>query len=272
MTELTAQQIEGRLISALATIATVWDRMLEPPSRRPGQRTNGTGITLPDTAEEADDTPRHVQVIDARRDVTDTLRGWCQVTVETHDVQHGIPPGTDAPSMARFLTRWSYLLAEHEAAIDLLDEIEAARATVEKWAPPQQPPPVGWQPRRRTMKLGACPLMWQDPDETDDQPCPGVLLGDEEGWVTCTRCGTRAVADWWEAQIAGHGDDTPVEERTVTAEQIVDLARTEFGQRIKPDAVWQWVRRNRLAPIDNNTKPHRYPLRDVVVLLMRKAG
>ena len=75
----TAQQIEGRLTAALSTIETTWDRMLTPPSSKPGPRTKGTGVNLPDDSEEADDTPRLVQLVDARREVTLCLRSWCQV-------------------------------------------------------------------------------------------------------------------------------------------------------------------------------------------------
>lgn len=244
---LTPQQIEGRLTSALATIEAAWDRMLTPPTRRPGQRTNGTGITLDDDSEATDDTPRVVQLVDARREVTLCLRSWCQVTVEDHNVEHGIPSGADVPGMARFLSRWSFLLAEHEAAADLLDEVTAARVKVEKWAPPHQHPPADWRPPLRTMKLGACPLTWQDPETAEDKPCPGSLRGDEFGWVTCDKCGTQAVMGWWEQQLSE--DMRP---GLMTLDEVRVYLHRMHGMRLTTRALRAWVERDLLVHSDKN--------------------
>lgn len=238
----TPQQIEGRLLASLATIAAAWDDMLEPPARRPGQRVNGTGAALPDDADATGDTPRAVQVIDARRDVIAIMRSWCQVTVETHNVTHGIPSGQDVPGMAGFLARWSYLLAEHDAALDLLDEIETARATVEKWAPPQNERPRDWKPRPWTIRLGACPLTWQDPETADDKPCPGRLVGHEDGWITCNTCGTRAVPTWWEEKTYGEGG-APM----MTAAQLVTWLHRQYGMVVQKATIRQWVTRGYLT-------------------------
>ncbi len=261
MTELTAQQIEGRLVSSLATIRDLWDEMLTPPANRPGNK-GGGGVLLDDHAESDADTPRMIRIVDTRHTVTATLNAWCRVAVEDHDVEHHIPGGHDVPGMCDFLTRWAYLLAEHDAARDLLDEVSIARAKVERIARPQ---------RQEGLRLGACPLTWQEPETATDKACPGRLVGDEEGWVTCSRCGTRAVAGWWEAHMTGE-DRGDIETRTVTVAEIVELARSQFGQRIQPAAVWQWVNRNRLSPVDPDAKPHRFRTKDVVVLLMRRAG
>jgi len=277
MTEdrLTPAQVEDRLVTALGDIVEHWDAMLTPPTKRPGA-TGGGGVLLPDDAEAskartvlegqlmaAPDLPRITQVVDVRAAATTTLNGWCRAVIEDHTATLGIPGGYDVPGMCAFLIRWAPRIADDAGpSLVMLEEVQAVASAVHALAEPAG---------RGALRLGACPLTWQDPSTSDDLPCPGRLTGDEEGWITCSRCGTRAVADWWEARIAGHGDAEPVE-RTVTASEIVELARSEFGQRIKPDAVWQWVRRNRLSPVDVDTKPHRYPLRDVVVLLMRKAG
>ena len=239
---LTPQQIEGRLLAALSTIEATWDAMLTPPAPRMGTPTNGTGVSLPDDSDGTEDTPRTVQVMDARLDVIACLRSWCQVVVEDHDVEHGIPSGKDAPGMARFLTRWSYLLAEHEAALDLLEEVCAACATVEKWAPPQHHPPATWAPPLRTMKLGSCPLTWQDPDTAEDHPCPGQLRGDEEGWVTCNGCGTRAVMGWWEQQLAE--DMRP---HLMTLDEVRVYLHRQHGMRLTRRALRAWVERDHLV-------------------------
>lgn len=275
VTELTAQQIEGRLISALATIRDLWAEMIAPPTVRLGRSPSGGGGSLADDAEvatastlldaalaSAPDIDRTLQVVEIRSAATTALNGWCRTIVQDHDVEHGIPSGMDVPAMCAFLHRWAYLAAEHDAARDMLDELTKVAAAVERIARPQ---------RQEGLRLGACPLTWREPETAEDKPCPGRLVGDEEGWVTCDRCGTRAVAGWWEAHMTGE-DRGDIETRTVTVAEIVDLARSQFGQRIQPAAVWQWVNRNRLSPVDADAKPHRFRTKDVVVLLMRRAG
>ena len=242
-TRPTPQQIEGRLASALSTIATLWPTMIQPPSSGTRPRTTGTGALLDDADTRDDDMRRLERLIEARREVMLCLRSWCQVTVEDHDVQHGIPVGTDVPAMCGFLTRWSYLLAEHEAALDLLAEVEAARGAVERWAPPASHPPAGWAPPRRTMRLGSCPLIHQDPVTSDDAPCAGQLRGDEDGWVTCDGCGTEAVMGWWERQL--YGEDGL---RGMTIREVVTYLHSQHGRRCTVRGLRAWVTRGDLVP------------------------
>lgn len=264
---LTPQQIEGRLTAALITIAASWDDMLVvPPAARPGRRTNGTGVTLDDKAEASDDTPRAVQVIDARAPIAAVLNSWCRVVVQDHDVEHGIPSGTDVPDMARFLSRWAYLMAEHEAAEDLLEEIQAARSVVERWAPPKQHPPAGWRPRPRTMRLGGCPLTWQDPEDAADKPCPGTLRGDEDGWVRCDKCGTAAVMGWWEQQV--HGEDgLPL----MTLDGVRAYLHRAHGLRLTTRALRAWVERGQLHATDKDDAGRNlYAVEDVEDAMTRR--
>lgn len=234
---LTAEQIDGRMRSALAAISAGWDDMLtHPPAARVGQRTTGTGAILADDSHSDDDTPRLLRVIEDRAQVTASLNGWCRVVIEDHDVEHGIPDGTDVPKMCEFLTRWTYLMAEHAAALDLLEELRSARSLVAKWCPPTQHRPHGWHPRPRSMRLGACPLTWQDPATAQDRPCPGVLRGDEDGWVTCDACGTRAVMGWWEQRLHGEDGLAPM-----TLEEVRVYLHRMHGMRLTLRTLRSWV-------------------------------
>lgn len=272
---LTTDQLEGKIVAALSTIRDLWEDMLTPPTRRLGTRGGGGGALLADDAEvtatetwldaalmDAPDLPRSTNLGDVRAAATTALNGWCRTIVDDHDVHHGIPHGQDVPGMCEFLLRWRAQAAESDGAQVMLEELRKVASSVRRYAEPEG---------RSGLRLGACPLTWQDPETAQDRPCPGRLVGMDDGWVTCSGCGTRAVPEWWEQRAQG-GDLVPAEDRTVTAAELVDLARDEFGQRIAPAAVWQWVKRGRLVPVDKDAKPHRYPLRDVVVLLMRRAG
>ena len=232
MTELTAQQIEGRLISALATIRDLWDEMMEAPARRPGTK-GGGGATLDDHAESDADTPRLIRIVDVRHQVTATLNGWCRVTIEDHDVEHHIPSGHDVKGMCVFLARWAPRMAEHDAAADLLEEVSAARRKVERIARPQRP---------AGLRLGACPLKWQNPETADDQPCPGRLHASDDGWIRCDKCGTLAVAAWWEEQTFGK-EGAPM----MTADQLVSWLHRQYGMVVQPATVRQWVKRGDLV-------------------------
>lgn len=243
---LTTQQVENRLRSHLAAISAGWDQMLtDPPAARPGQRTKGTGATLEDGADSDEDMPRLLRVIEDRAQVTATLNGWCRVTIEDHHVEHGIPDGTSAVAMCDFLTRWAYLLAEHEAAEDLLAELGQARGTVARWCSPTQHRPYGWHPRPRSMRLGSCPLTWQHPDTADDQQCPGTLRGREDGWVTCDACGTAAVMGWWERKLHGEGGLPPM-----TLAQVVTYLHHWRGITITERGLRRWISDGDLVPVD----------------------
>lgn len=261
---LTAQQIEGRTLSALATIEASWEAMLTPPSRRPGQRTHGTGATLDDKAESDDDTPRMIRMLDMRQHVTGVLNSWCRTTIEDHNVQHGIPDGHDVPALCKFLRRWSHIMAEHEAAEDMLDELKGCARDCESFAPPSQERPHDWRPKPRTMRLGACPLQWQDPADATDKPCPGTLRGDEDGWVRCDTCGTAAVMGWWEQQL-------PEAMPLMTLDEVRVYVHRQHGMRLTLSALRMWVQRGHLvhAEVDSSGR-ERYDAGAVEAALTRR--
>jgi hypothetical protein len=260
---LTPQQIDGRLAASLSTIEDLWADMLAPPAKRPGSGTRGSGVLLPDDSESAADTPRLVDVVDHRHRIALVLNAWCRAVIEDHDVTHGIPHGLDVPGMVGFLRRWSHLMAEHEAAEVMLDELESCADTVRRYAEPQ---------RRTWIALGPCPLVYTHPDTGDAQTCPGQVRSDEDDaeWATCNRCQTRAVASWWEREMFPGLE--LAEERALTTAEVVTLAHKQFGMMLTKQAVWQWVSRGELHPIDRDAKPHQFLMRHVVRSLARKAS
>ena len=238
----TPQQIENRTVAALGTIEALWEKMLTPPSPRPGPRSRSGGALLDDDSEADDDTPRLVLLVDVRASVNAVLNGWCRVVIEDHDVEHGIPGGLDVPAMCAFLRRWSHLMAEHEAAEDMLEEVDRCAKLCTVFAPPSQHAPTDWAPSPRTMKLGACPLVWQDPQTADDRQCPGTLRGDEDGWVSCDSCGTRAVMGWWEQQLYGEDGLAPM-----TLDGVRTYLHREHGIRLTRRGLQSWVDRGHLV-------------------------
>lgn len=296
MTEpLTPTQIENRLTASLSTISTLWDEMLapliEPAAWRPkGGQTTAPKATKPgewparptrgrqghapagalrddDDASNAD-MPRTDQVISIRTEVMRTLRSWCQVVVEDHDVEHGIPSGVDVPGMVAFLERWAPRMAEHQAGADLLDELDDCATAVRRCARPD---------RDTSMYLGECPTIHTDPDSGEGVQCRGSVrtldpsqsrYPTEDAEARCKRCGTTAVVTWWDQQM--NPDSTRGGEgwadRTLTADEVVTLARTDYGRPLTRAAIRKWVSREWLDPVGDDV-PHRYRLGDVVLIL-----
>lgn len=246
---LSPGKIEHRCTEALAEIEAAWDQMLTPASVVMGSK--GGGVLLDDDDESSADTPAHIVAIDVRREVGEMLNGWCRVVVDDNDVEHGIPDGVNVPAMCVFLRRWALLMSTHEAAYDMLDEVVTCARKVRHIVNP---------PRHTSIKLGPCPLTWQDPDTAEDRPCTGTVRTSskvsDQTEATCTACGTSAVAKYWEDRMLDTSDTAPL-----TAADAVPWLHRHYGKVVQRATIRQWVSRDALRAIpreDGDHGPDRY--------------
>lgn len=267
---LTAQQIEGRVIACVATIRDLWDDMLtpivEPPAWRPRTTTTGTGALLDDHDPSAADTPRATLIVSIRGEVMHTLRAWCNIITDDHRVTHGVPSGVDVPGMADYIARWAPRMAEHDAARELLDELDDCATAVRRCARPE---------RDTTLYLGPCPIEHTDPDTGHGIDCGGPVrtidpdhttYPDEQAEARCKRCGTRAVVSYWD-HLMNPGATRDMGDRPLTADQVIALARSQYGRHLTRGGIRVWVHRGRMSPIDPTDPVHTYRTRDVVAAL-----
>lgn len=231
---LSTAQIEGRLTAALRAIESAWDQMLEPTARtyRGSEHHNGSGRTqLDDDEEEAvSDLPRVDIVVDIRRNVALTLAGWCRIIIEDHNVHHGIPNGHDVPGMCTFLNRWRAQIAEHDAAEDILSEIEDCDHACNHAAYPTK--------GAAGLVLGECrePLGEGIECGTPVRVVQADMEGRDAGEIRCRGCGTRDVIEGWLLRIVGS-------EGPFTANQLIPLLHRRLGLRVTNDQLRQWVSR-----------------------------
>jgi hypothetical protein len=227
--ELTPAQIAGRLTAALATINNLWADTLEPTRGAPGLGSAGS--------KEAP-TPIPTHILDLRRDTELTLTGWALVTIEDRQLHYG-PRSNDAPGLCEFLNRHTEWLSLHDAAADILAEIQKAADRITAATRPQ---------RRDWVNLGACPLEV----DSDEGPatCGGQVRAKTEpgGTVTCQRCGTEGALTWWERIIM------PDASRLVTAAELPEFVRQQFGKAIKTPTVRKWIERGVITAAGTDDK------------------
>lgn len=249
MSEDDKAQMEGNLVRQLKRISDMWDDMLLPRGAAPaGTGTSAKGATLEDAHEyatlsdrvaaelaPAPDVPRIDQVADVRRSVTLTLNGWCRTIVEDHNVHHGIPDGMDVPGMCTFLERWRAQVADHEAAHDILDEIEAGANAVQRIARPGG--------GRTGLLLGACRQHLGEGVEcgTEVRVEP-YHLEQRHGMVRCRGCGTEDTTEGWLLRIVGT-------EGPFTTAQLIPLLHRRLGIRATSEQIRQWVARDIIKPL-----------------------
>lgn len=255
MTELA--DIERALMTALATIRDHWAALIAPPSSggvasKPAPRSL---YTRDDTDERDDDLPNLDRRIALRHDVTQALNSWARIIVEDRDLTHHLPLGTDTLGLVEFLERWARWFSGHEAAQDATDELGAWAGKVRAAAVPQ---------RRDWMPLGSCPL------EVDSEDGPTVCGGQIRAHAgrdpECQRCGTAAVASWWERVMFPDAETS----RLVTADEIVTLLHREFGQVVKPGTVRVWLSRGVIEPSGTDDKGRRLYDKGAVVYAYAK--
>lgn len=231
-------QIEQTITQALTTINGGWAHMLPhgaPPVRHGVGRT--ARITADDHSEHTGDLDALTVIVSLRRHIIEVLNGWCRLVMEDRPVTRALPDGADALSMCTFLARHAEWMAGHEAGPDMADELTPLAAQVSRIT---QPRPREW------ISLGACPLTYED-----DTVCGGQVWArprhhdhDGEVMAQCRRCGTEAVASWWERAM---WPDMGLR-ALLTADEVVTFVHRAYGRVIAPSTVRQWVRRGVITP------------------------
>ena len=208
--------LAGRIRRDLYAIADNYDEALEPARRASGSHVKAT---------KEPPLPIAAHVLDARAEAHRDLMYWTRFLLdEVRDVngdpiQHG-PNAVEVEVLVPFIATWvDWLIANHPDDADNL-------------AAPFRPE---WVP------LGKCPLDVDSPD--GPVPCGGQVRArpGEDGQMaeaTCRGCGVNAVVTWWERVLL------PEASRLVTAAELPELIRREFGKVVKEPTVRKWIERH----------------------------
>lgn len=301
-------RLEDRIVAALKTIRQEWDHMLPvgAPAVRLGGGARAVGIVADYSEPErpaggavfwladhsdARDVDVTTRLVSVRRDVQDRVNSWSRVVAEDRPVTKALPDGTDVRGMCDFLERHARWMSGHDAAPDMADELEVLVASIAGIVTPEmsQDEYLRTKPAERLL-IGHC-TEEREREDLQIKPCRGRVFAYPEGengvdehdpddpWAMCERCGSRAVVSVWlrwffpevvaEMERAEAG---ALRDRALGMSDVISLAKREFGKPVTQQAIWQWVSRGELHPIDRTTKPHTFRLGDVVDLLARKVG
>ena len=285
------QVLEQRITEALVTIRRDHALLLptKPTGSMPGLKRSASLIKHADDAERSDDIDGLTRRIDSSHHVTHVINAWVRLVLTDAHVTETAPDGFSVPSMCTFLERWARWVSGHEAAEDMADELEGLVALIRQYVPELlRHEDYHPQPIRRL--IGRCTEEIEHEDETIS-PCAGRVFAYPDGdgtemdehnadnpWATCERCGSRAVVSVWQQwmfpEVAEQTSDVmeKMRDRVLTVEEVLNLAHREFGKPTSKQALWHWVSRGQIAPINPNTKPHTFRLGDVIDLLAAKVG
>jgi len=239
---MTLHETEAALLGHLTTITDHWDAMLIPRSSGSIARGSGGSATLADDHADTDaDTDRLHRLVSLRRQTVDTLNSWSRVVMEDRPVTEALPDGASAPSMCAFLTVHAQWFAGHEAVEVAIDELRPLAARIHQLVNPA---------RKDWVSLGACPL---DVDsEEGPVKCGGQVRartgGEGETEAQCRKCGTQAVTSWWERVLM------PEASRLITAAEVPDFIRSQFGKAIKAPTVRKWIERQWIESAGSDEK------------------
>lgn len=250
MDSLTPAQIAGRMTAALATVRSLWSDMLTP-STSAGH--GGTAPILDDHDESDADASRTLRIIAVRQEVNWQVRGWCQVLVEDHDLDDAPTNGHDVLALCAFMRRHTDLMAEHEAALDALQELEDCAQAVEHCV---------YGSSQRRQKLGDCP----DPTcDGDIRVVTGVAGRDDEGrpLARCTKCKAERPQLEWAAPLGRSIPDS------LTKRELIALAHDDYGLTLSEHGVTCLVSRGTLQPVDEK-RPQRYPYMACIEYLTKR--
>lgn len=254
MDSLTQAQIAGRMTAALATVRSLWGDMLTP-STSAGH--GGTAPILDDHDESGADASRTLRIIAVRQEVNWQVRGWCQVLVEDHgvllrfyDPDETIPDGHDTLGLCAYLRKHVDLMAQHEAALDALQELEDCAQAVEHCV---------YGSSQRRQKLGDCP----DPTCDGDIRVTGGLDDDGRPLARCTRCKAERPQLEWAAPLGRSIPDS------LTKRELIALAHDDYGLTLSEHGVTCLVSRGTLQPVDDK-RPQRYPYMACIEYLTKR--
>lgn len=253
------QRIEDAIVKACASLVTDWPHMIpDGETQAPGMASR-SGVLLDDHDTRDADQRRIDKTISLRRLAQDQLNGWCRVVVEDRGTQNHLPSGVDVPAMATFVKRHAQWLSGHEAGEDCRDEVKALARAARLVVAPR---PREW------VSLGDCPLEVELTPEVGSQVCHGQVRAhphaedrDGEVMAECQRCGTEAVASWWESQMFRDAALKVL----LTAEEVVTFVHRAYGRVVKPSTVRQWDKRGTIEPAGFDDTGRRLYHRDALV-------
>ena len=208
----------GQIRKALTTITTHWDDTLEPVRRAPGSHVK---------ASKEPPLPISAHVLDVRAMCCSRLASWSLLVIEERDLHTERLSGLDVMAMADLLTRHADWLGSHEAGPLAVEELGTSAQELTNIAAPAG---KDW------MSLGTCPLV----TEVEGEPtgCTGTIRAYPEVDPYCDGCGTEAVVAWWERmQFPELGELS----RLVTAPELVAFIHKQFGRRVQPVTIRQWL-------------------------------
>ena len=225
-----AHDLAGQIRRDLYGIVDNYDEALEPARRANGSQVKAT---------REPPLPIGAHVLDVRAEAHRDLMYWTRFLLdEVKDVngdpiQHG-PLTIEPAALVPFIATWvDWLITNAPDDADNL-AAEAAKHSRElrQLAAPQRPE---W------VSLGACPLDVDSPD--GPTPCGGQVraMPGEDGQMaeaTCRGCGVNAVVTWWERVLM------PEASRLVTASELPEFVRHQFGKVIKDATVRKWIERH----------------------------
>lgn len=289
MSETQTQHLEQRITQALVTIRR--DHPLVLPTRPSGSAVGGVRgraalIKHDDRSERSDDIDALTRRIDASHHVTVMVNGWVRLAAEDFDVTATLPNGFDVPDMCTFLLRWAQRCSWHPAAEDMAAELDDLVQVIREFVPDLIEDEADYRPVLTRRLIGRCTEQIEGEDEVIGT-CAGRVFAYPDGdggadhdsddpWATCERCGSRAVVSVWQRwmfpEVAKEAEVAKMRDRVLTVAEVLTLAHKEFGKPATKQALWHWVSRGQLKPIDPSTKPHTFRLGDVVDLLAEKVG
>lgn len=239
----------GDIRRALASITDHYDVALHPPRRGGGSGGRVSKEPPP---------PVSVDVLDARAATHKDLAYYAQVVLmecrsaEGQEIVTRVD-GSNVRALTKFLDTW----AEHLTRGNALEAEACARDLT---AHASKLRGMALPERRDWISLGTCPL--EIDSEGGAIVCAGQVRAHPGRDPQCQKCGTTAVAAWWERVMFPDAETSTL---LLEAEIATFVHRAFGGSPIKPSTVRQWVKRGVIAASGRDDKGRSLYSRDAVV-------